>query len=155
MRLPDLDGSRVRAAVDLAEEIYRLHEAGRPYAFELSQLSEATSQQLELADADGAFGSVAAADWAHDLLALSAGIPEDLTRAHLVEMVEAAQATVLPEWQVELGHPMRRARDSLCGLHFHLRLVPQNVERRDGRRRLRRSASGLGHSAPRAVRVQP
>jgi len=100
MRLPDLDGSRVRAAVDLAEEIYRLHEAGRPYAFELSQLSEATNQQLELADADGAFGSVAAADWAHDLLALSAGIPEDLTRAHLVEMVEAAQATVLPEWQL-------------------------------------------------------
>jgi len=99
MRLPELDGSRVRAAVRLAQEIYRLHEAGRPYAFELSQLSEATGQHLVPADADGAFGSVAAADWAHDLLARLAGIPEDLTRANLVEMVEAAQATVLPEWQ--------------------------------------------------------
>jgi len=100
MRLPELDPVRVREAVDLANTFYRLHEAGLPYSGELRQLARVTGQEVTPLDADGAFGSMASEDWAQDLLALSEGIPRDLTRGDLIEMIEAAQTSALPEWQL-------------------------------------------------------
>jgi len=96
--MPTLDDHRRARAIDLAAQIYALHEAGRSYHEQMQALSNVTGQSVSSADVDGAFGCMSAEDWAQDLLLLSVSVPSDLRDEELVEMVGHICAVDTPEW---------------------------------------------------------
>ncbi len=97
---PPLDPAHVKAAVDLAFEIYGRHEAGVPYGKQLERLAELTGVSLTKADASGAFGSMPADAWARDLLLAQQNPPSGLEDAELLELLRAICGVRGEEWQI-------------------------------------------------------
>ena len=95
---PTLNEAHVQAAVALAREIYRLHEAGLPYLDEVASLAAVTGQDVTGSDVDGAFGSMSPEDWAQDLLCLALPLPQSLSRGDLVEMARRLCSLSDAEW---------------------------------------------------------
>ena len=85
---PVRDKRRKDAAIAMAHELYRLHEAGRDYSDRLPEFSENVGRPVSVADVHGAFGSVPAESFAKDLLADRSAIPKDLSEGEMLELIE-------------------------------------------------------------------
>src|SRR5882757_10873619 len=81
--------SKLQAATLLAEEIYRLHEAGKDYSNVLSKLIRLSGRVIGKFDVHSNFGTVDAEAFARDLLIDWDSIPSNLTREEMLELAAA------------------------------------------------------------------
>lgn len=83
-----VDPTQLSVVGEFVGYIYTLHVSARPYAAELEKLSALVGRKVTAFDLDSAFGSVDSLTFAHDLLAWSVVIPDDITRAEILEMMQ-------------------------------------------------------------------
>jgi hypothetical protein len=100
LRHPPVDTQAAEAAVALAQDLYRLYEAGQPFAGQLDKLAAVCGTSLTPSDLSGAFGSIPAESFAMDLLLLTQECPSDLSREDLLDLIQAICEVDGEEWQI-------------------------------------------------------
>lgn len=86
---PVKDQAKLQRLLPLAEEILRLHEAGRGYKEELRTLSRTAGRIVGEPDVLAAFGSGDAEGFARRLAIDWNALPTDLTEQEMLELLEA------------------------------------------------------------------
>ena len=85
---PFTDKPRLQASIKLANDIYRLHEAGHDYSSELTQLSILAGQSISKFSVESAFGSISPEGFARELICDLTAIPTNLTPDEMLELIK-------------------------------------------------------------------
>jgi hypothetical protein len=86
---PVRDQAKLQKLLPLAEEVFRLHEAGQGYAKELKAISCLATRIVGAYDIDVAFGCESPEDFARRLLIDWFALPNDLSEPEMLELLEA------------------------------------------------------------------
>lgn len=86
---PVRDDGRLQKLLPLAERIFRLHEAGQPYATELKLVSRIVGKIVDAPTVMYAFGVSNSEYFARRLLIDWNNLPNDLTEPEMLELLEA------------------------------------------------------------------
>src|SRR5687767_10273740 len=97
---PVTDRRRLKSAVEMARELYRLHETGRDFSARLPEFGALVGQDVGVGDVRGAFGSIDAKSFAENLLADRSRVPTDLSEAEMLELLERVSAADGTESQI-------------------------------------------------------
>jgi hypothetical protein len=85
---PVQDQEKLRQLLPLAEEVFRLHEAGQSYAQQLKEISRLAGRIVGQHAVLAAFGTADHEYFARKLLIDWDKLPTDLTRAEMLEVLE-------------------------------------------------------------------
>ena len=86
---PIRDQERLRKLLPLAEQLFLLHEAGHSYADQLKQISRIVGRIVDVPTIHYAFGSGDSEHFARHLLIDWSGVPRDLDKQELLELLNS------------------------------------------------------------------